>query len=72
MARVAEDDAIVCLDYAALLRGDELSAEIDRAFGASGLGILTVRGIPGLNELRMGTLPLIRRSEANMFRDRVA
>lgn len=60
--REQEDSAasVVCLDYQALLRGDDLRAEIKRAFGAEGLGILTVRGIPDFQRLRADALPLIR------------
>ena len=49
---------VVTLSYEALLRGDDLSAEVEKAFGVDGLGILTVSGVPGLAETRESLLPL--------------
>ncbi|MCE9671858.1 isopenicillin N synthase family oxygenase [Myxococcus stipitatus] len=51
-------DAVVVLDYAKLVEGADLSADIERAYGHDGIGLLVVRGIPGLVELRNGLLPL--------------
>lgn len=51
---------LVTLTYDALLRGDDLSAQIAEAFGVDGLGILTVSGVPGLAPLRERLLPLAR------------
>lgn len=48
----------VTLEYAALVRGDDLSAKIEEAYGVDGLGILTVSGVPGLKEARNKLLPL--------------
>ena len=49
---------VITLSYEALLRGDDLSAEVEKAFGVDGLGILTVSGVPGLAETRESLLPL--------------
>ena len=51
----------VTLDYAALERGDDLSAKIEEAFGIDGLGILTVSGVPGLQAARSKLAVLLRR-----------
>ncbi|NTX07626.1 MULTISPECIES: 2-oxoglutarate and iron-dependent oxygenase domain-containing protein [Myxococcus] len=51
-------DGVVVLDYAKLVDGADLSADIERAYGYDGIGLLIVRGIPGLVELRQGLLPL--------------
>ena len=48
----------ITLSYHALVRGDDLSADIERAFGVDGLGILTVSDVPGLMEARSRLLPL--------------
>ena len=57
-SRSEVDAAIVTLPYAALARGDDLSAQIEAAYGVDGLGILTVSGVPKLSEARNGLLPL--------------
>ena len=49
---------VVSLAYEALMRGDDLSDEIEKAYGVDGLGILTVEGVPGLAEVRRSLLPL--------------
>jgi isopenicillin N synthase-like dioxygenase len=54
------DAEVVTLQYEALVRGDDLNKEIERAFGMEGLGLLTVAGIPGLAPLRERLLPLAR------------
>jgi hypothetical protein len=51
----------VVLSYEKLLNGDDLTEEIARAYGATGLGILTVEGIPELDEARSNLLPLAHR-----------
>ncbi|MBF5044880.1 isopenicillin N synthase family oxygenase [Aggregicoccus sp. 17bor-14] len=51
-------DAVVTLDYAALAGGADLSEQIAQAYGAEGIGLLVVRGVPGFAELRQGLLPL--------------
>lgn len=57
----AHPDSIVCLDYAELLEDSvDLSAEIRRAYGAGGLGILFVKNVPLLAEKRQALLPLSR------------
>jgi len=53
----------VCLDYDDFLTGanpEALDAAILRAYGPDGLGILFVRGVPGLAEARDALLPLAR------------
>jgi isopenicillin N synthase-like dioxygenase len=49
------------LDYADLLAGRDLGEEIERAFGASGAGLLTVKNVPGFVEARRILLPLARK-----------
>ncbi|KAJ1628902.1 hypothetical protein T492DRAFT_1014742 [Pavlovales sp. CCMP2436] len=56
----AEVATVVTLSYEALLRGDDLTREIEEAFGFDGIGLLTVSGIPGLSALREDLLPLAR------------
>jgi isopenicillin N synthase-like dioxygenase len=51
---------VVALSYEALLAGDDLTAQIEAAFGIDGLGILTVSGVPDLERLRAALLPLAR------------
>lgn len=49
----------VVVDYSDLLNPKtDLSLQLDEAFGPSGLGLLTVRNIPGYPELRKRMLPL--------------
>eukprot|EP00299_Pterocystis_sp_00344_P009784 c4228_g1_i1.p1 GENE.c4228_g1_i1~~c4228_g1_i1.p1 ORF type:complete len:359 (-),score=86.90 c4228_g1_i1:18-1094(-) len=52
--------AVVVLDYQDLVAEKDLSAEIARAYGFDGLGILAVRGVPGFDEKRRRLLPLAR------------
>jgi isopenicillin N synthase-like dioxygenase len=50
---------IVCIDYESLSDGStDLSQEIQSAFGVAGLGIILIRGIPGLLERRSRLLNL--------------
>jgi isopenicillin N synthase-like dioxygenase len=50
---------IVCIDYESLTDGStDLSQDIQNAFGAAGLGIILIRGIPGLSERRSSLLNL--------------
>ena len=58
MASEATVANAVCLEYDDLVNGVDLSAEIERAYGYDGLGILTVRGIPNLLEKKNTLLPL--------------
>lgn len=51
----------VLLNYEDLVAGKELGAEVAQAFGANGLGLCLVRGVPGLAEARRELLPLSRR-----------
>lgn len=55
---VETKDGVVVLDYAKLAAGVDLSAAIERAYGPDGIGLLVVRGVPELAELRKGLLPL--------------
>lgn len=48
----------VCLDYQDLLSGKDLSAQIQEAYCNNGLGLLTVKNIPGYLEKRQNLLPL--------------
>lgn len=56
--------AIVVLDYHDLIADIDLSPQIEEAFGWEGLGILTVKNIPNLVELRSKLLPLAREFSA--------
>lgn len=51
---------VVVLEYADLVAGKDLGAEIAKAFGYDGLGLLAVRGVPGFAERRQRLLPLSR------------
>ena len=51
---------VVVLQYDKLVAGEDLSDQIEKAFSVDGLGVLTVDGIPGLEEARAGLLPLAR------------
>lgn len=50
----------VVLEYADLLAGKDLVAEVGKAFGEGGLGLCVVRGVNGLQEARRRLLPLSR------------
>jgi isopenicillin N synthase-like dioxygenase len=52
---------IICLPYADLLAGVDLSEKIGEAYGFDGIGLLTVSGVPGLLDARANLLPLARR-----------
>jgi isopenicillin N synthase-like dioxygenase len=69
---VETKDGVVVLDYAKLAAGVDLSAAIEQAYGHDGIGLLVVKGIPGLVELRNGLLPLGFRFAAlpNAVKDR--
>jgi isopenicillin N synthase-like dioxygenase len=49
---------VVELDYNDLVAGKDLSAEVERAFGVDGAGLLTVKNVPGYVEARSKLLPL--------------
>ena len=49
---------LVALEWSELVAGADLSAHIERAFAYEGLGILVVRGVPGVAERRAALLPL--------------
>jgi non-haem dioxygenase in morphine synthesis N-terminal len=52
---------IVCVSYASLMQEAGLSAQIESAFGAGGIGILAISGVPQLGEMRERLLPLARK-----------
>jgi len=52
---------VVVLEHADLVAGKDLTDDILRAYGPGGVGILFVRGVPGLAEAREALLPLARR-----------
>jgi hypothetical protein len=49
---------VVTLDYNRLLAREDLSDQIEEAYGFDGLGVLTVENVPGLQEARDALLPL--------------
>lgn len=51
---------VVELDYNSLIAGDDLSSQIAEAYGHDGVGVLTVRNVPGFVEARRRLLPLSR------------
>ncbi len=53
--------AVVTLDYNDLIAGVDLSDRIHEAYGLEGLGVLTVKNIPGWVETRQRLLPLAQR-----------
>lgn len=46
------------IEYNDLLNGKDLGKEIEKAFGFEGLGLITIRNVPGVEELRKKCLPL--------------
>lgn len=48
----------VVIPYEKLIAGEDLSNEIEEAFGYNGLGLLLVSGIPEFTKLRKELLPL--------------
>lgn len=52
---------VVQLDYEDLRNGKDLTAEIARAYGFDGVGVLTVKNVPGFVEARDRLLPLSRK-----------
>lgn len=52
---------VVQLDYNDLVAGKDLTAEIERAYGMDGVGVLTVKNVPGFIEARQAALPLARK-----------
>eukprot|EP00029_Vermamoeba_vermiformis_P002528 TRINITY_DN12905_c0_g1_i1.p1 TRINITY_DN12905_c0_g1~~TRINITY_DN12905_c0_g1_i1.p1 ORF type:complete len:384 (+),score=113.56 TRINITY_DN12905_c0_g1_i1:40-1152(+) len=54
-----QNSQVVVLDYTDLLDDNvDLSESFETAYGFDGLGILTVRGVPNVKELRQSLLPL--------------
>lgn len=52
--------SVVTLDYNDLISGVDLTEDIERAYGYEGLGVLTVKNVPGWLEARGRLLPLAR------------
>lgn len=57
MIKVGE---VVELDYNDLVVGKDLTADIAKAYGFDGVGVLTVKNVPGFVEARDALLPLSR------------
>lgn len=51
---------VVELDYNDLISGKDLTAEIAKAYGFDGVGVLTVKNVPGFVQARDALLPLSR------------
>ena len=51
---------VVVLDYEELVAGKDLSHLIAKAYGFDGIGLLTVKNVPGLIDARSNLLPLGR------------
>lgn len=60
-AQAKQTPEVVVLEYSRLVDGSDLAAQVKEAFGPEGVGILYVRGVPGLREAREALLPLARR-----------
>jgi|EP01033_Poteriospumella_lacustris_P013414 isopenicillin N synthase-like dioxygenase len=61
MSREVKIAEVVTLDYNDLVAGKDLTAEIERAYGDAGMGLLTVKNVPSFIEARERLLPLARR-----------
>ncbi len=48
------------LDHRDLIDGKDFSQEIAEAYGFDGIGVLTVKNVPGFREARDALLPLSR------------
>lgn len=48
----------VCIDYEDLVSGKSLRQEVEEAYGFDGLGLLTVKNVPGIVNARKSLLPL--------------
>jgi hypothetical protein len=53
------------IQYEDIINGADLTAPLEAAFGPDGLGIIAVRGVPKLAELRQRLLPLAYRCAAS-------
>ncbi|RYH00699.1 hypothetical protein EON65_48870 [archaeon] len=51
---------VVELDYHDLVEGKDLTAQIERAFGVDGVGVLTVKNVPNFVQARQKLLPLAK------------
>jgi len=58
---VSESSPVVLVNFEDLVNKKDLSAAIEAAYGPKGLGILVVRGVPGMQEARQAILPLSRK-----------
>ena len=56
-----EQVEVIVLDYEDLVNGEDLTEQIAKAYGKDGIGLLTVRGVPGLQEARGRLLPLAQK-----------
>ncbi|EFN54659.1 hypothetical protein CHLNCDRAFT_135248 [Chlorella variabilis] len=57
--QLSASSRVVVLRYEDLANPDvDISAQLEEAYGPSGLGIATVSGVPGYEQLRQGLLPL--------------
>eukprot|EP01111_Echinosteliopsis_oligospora_P015999 TRINITY_DN6510_c0_g1_i1.p1 TRINITY_DN6510_c0_g1~~TRINITY_DN6510_c0_g1_i1.p1 ORF type:complete len:378 (-),score=86.83 TRINITY_DN6510_c0_g1_i1:16-1149(-) len=52
---------VVVISYEQLVRGDDISASVEAAFGFNGLGLITVSGVPEFTTLRSRLLPLSKK-----------
>ena len=59
--KVETEIDIVVLDYNDLINGIDLSDKIRKAYGVDGIGLLTVKNVPGLTEARSRLLPLAQK-----------
>ncbi|MES1913705.1 MAG: hypothetical protein MHM6MM_005873 [Cercozoa sp. M6MM] len=55
---LSEETPVVLLQYEDLVNGADLRKAIGAAYGEDGLGVLAVRGVPGVQEKRMAALPM--------------
>lgn len=52
--------SVVVFDYNDLIAGVDLTSQIEEAYGYNGIGLLTVKNVPGLPEARATLLPLAK------------
>jgi isopenicillin N synthase-like dioxygenase len=61
---VSAESPVVILQYQDLVNNKDVSASIKAGFGADGLGLVVVRGVPGYIDARARLLPLARKFAA--------
>ncbi len=59
--RYLPNSQVVVISYHDLVKGADLSASIEAAYGFDGLGLITVSDVPNVRELRQQLLPLGKR-----------